>query len=229
MHGLSGIKERPHLDAFAQAFIEYGYTAVRFDSTNTFGESDGKYEDATLTNSFEDLEDVIKWAKTQEWYIEPFCLCGHSLGAISGALFAEKNPALVKGLAPVSTIVSGALWIEAEKKSRPAEYVEWERTGWRIASSESTPGLVKRLKWSPFKEDILKYDLLQNVDRLTMPVLLITGENDGIAPAEHQEIFYKALPGRKELHIIKNGPHTFCDFGQLAEIKGIFAQWIKIL
>jgi len=65
MHGLSGFKEQPHIEAYANAFFENGYTAIRFDTTNTFGESDGNYEDATTTNYYEDLEDVINWAKSQ--------------------------------------------------------------------------------------------------------------------------------------------------------------------
>ena len=59
MHGLGGFKEQPHIQTMAEAFLENGYTAVRFDTTNTFGESAGDYEKATITNYYEDLEDVI--------------------------------------------------------------------------------------------------------------------------------------------------------------------------
>jgi len=90
MHGLGGFKEQPHIKIFAQSFQGAGYIVVRFDATNTFGESDGNYEDATTTNYYEDLEDVIGWAKTQAFYQEPFFLAGHSLGGICVALYAEK-------------------------------------------------------------------------------------------------------------------------------------------
>ncbi|MBT4335499.1 hypothetical protein HOD65_03435, partial [bacterium] len=82
MHGLGGYKEQPHVEVFAKAFLDNNYSVIRFDTTNTFGESDGNYEDATISNYYEDLEDVIEWAKNQEWYQEPFCLAGHSLGGI---------------------------------------------------------------------------------------------------------------------------------------------------
>lgn len=59
MHGLGGFKEQPHIQTFADAFKEDGFTVVRFDTTNTFGESDGNYEDATVTNYYEDLEDRV--------------------------------------------------------------------------------------------------------------------------------------------------------------------------
>src|SRR5690606_4155772 len=87
MHGLGGNKEHGHIRAMSEAFLENDYTVVTWDAVHTFGESQGGlYEDATITNYHSDLEDVIAWAKQQSWYVEPFVLCGHSLGGISTAL-----------------------------------------------------------------------------------------------------------------------------------------------
>lgn len=224
MHGLGGFKEQNHIQTFAEAFLESEYNVVRFDSTHAFGESEGDYEDATTTNYYEDLEDVIKWAKQQSWYQEPFCMVGHSLGSICIALYAEKYPNKVKALAPISTVVSGKLTSEINLK----EIEEWKRTGWRIKESETQKGLIKRLKWSHM-EDRLKYDLLPEVDKLTMPILLIVGDNDDRTPVKHQNILFDKLLGKKELHIIKNAPHTFIEENQLKEIKEIFLKWIDDL
>ncbi len=76
-------------------------------------------------------------------------------------------------------------------------------------------------------EDRLKYDLLSQVKNLTMPVLLIVGENDESIPIKHQKILYKSLPKEKELHIIKNADHVFSKQTYLIEIKKILANWIK--
>lgn len=231
MHGLGGFKEQSHIQTFAEAFLDNSYTVVRFDTTNTFGESEGDYEDATTTNYYEDLEDIIEWAKSQEWYQEPFCLAGHSLGSICIALYAEKYPERVKALAPISTVVSGKLRTESPAHKRYAE--EWERIGWREQPSESIPGTVKRLKWSHI-EDGLKYDLLPDAHKLTMPVLLIVGERDDGTPPEHQRLLYEKLPGKKEIHIIKDVDHNFRSGGELnepvlKEIKDFFDKWIKSL
>ena len=226
MHGLGGYKEQPHLEAITESFKENKYTVVRFDTTNTIGESEGDFEDATITNYYEDLEDVIQWSGKQKWYVEPFVLVGHSLGGICTALFAENYPAKVKALAPISTVVSGALSVEAHKRFSPEEFKIWEETGWLEAKSQSKPGVVKRLKWSHIA-DRLKYDLLIKVDKLTMPVLLIVGENDTRTPLDHQKILFNVLPGPKELHVIKGSPHTFRDPAHLEELKNLFNQWIK--
>ena len=225
MHGLSGSKEQPHVATLADAFKESGFTVIRFDTTNTFGESGGKYEDATITSSYEDLEDVIKWSKTQDWYEGPFVLAGHSLGGICTALYAENYPKEVKALAPISTVVSGKLSFEAHGKE---EIDEWKKTGWQVSESKSKPGIIKRLPWSHM-EDSLKYNHLENVGNLTMPVLLIVGENDESTPPEHQKILYEALKGEKELHIIKDAAHTFREQNHLDKIKKIFKSWISKL
>ena len=115
MHGLGGFKEQPHIQTFADAFRENCFTVILFDATHTYGESEGKYKDVTTTNYYEDLEDVIKYAKSQSWYKEPFWLVGHSLGGISTAVYAERHPTEIKTLAPISTVVSGQLSVETKK------------------------------------------------------------------------------------------------------------------
>lgn len=126
MHGLSGRKEEPHLRGMTQVLKDNDYTVVTWDAVHTFGESKGgNYEDATITNYYADLEDVISWASEQKWYVEPFVLVGHSLGGISTALYAEKYPERVKALAPISTVVNGELRMESK-----ADIVdEWNELG----------------------------------------------------------------------------------------------------
>ena len=224
MHGLGGFKDQDHVQRYAKSFKDEGFTTVLFDTTNTFGESEGNYENATTTNYYEDLCDVIAWAKKQEFYQEPFWLIGHSLGGISTALYAENHPNEVKAVAPTSTVVSGKLSLETEKHQQISQ--EWKKTGWRETKSESKSGLVKKLPWSHI-EDRLKFDLLEKADQLTMPVLLIVGSKDDGTPPEHQQILFDAIPSKdKELHIIAGAAHTFRKSEHLDEIEKIIKVWI---
>ncbi len=222
MHSLGGFKEQPHIQAFARAFKNNCYTVLRFDTTNSFGQSDGEFPDATVTNYYEDLEDVIAWSKTQAFYQEPFVLCGHSLGAICVALYAENYPAQIKALAPISTVVSGELSMRIEAKK---DIDNWRRTGWKTTVGYSS-GKIKKLKWSHM-EDRLKYDLLRKVNRLTMPVLLLAGENDSSTPLKHQQILFNKLPGKKALYAIKGAPHTFREKEHIQKVEAIISRWIK--
>lgn len=221
IHGLSGYKEQPHIQAMADAFKNNNYTTLRFDTTNTFGESDGNPEDATVTNYYEDLEDVINWSKSQEWYQEPFILAGHSLGSMCILLFAENYPTKVLALAPISVAISGKLSLETKEKEG---LEEWKRKGIKVWKSHS--GKIKRLKWSHM-EDRMKYDVLKKVKKLKFPILLIVGENDDSTPVSHQRILYDALSCDKELHIIKGAEHTFRAENELEELKELFDKWIK--
>jgi len=224
MHGLGGFKEQEHIEVFATAFQDHGFTVVRFDTTNTLGESDGNYEDATVTNYHEDLEDVISWSKEQEWYQEPFWLAGHSLGGISTALYAEMNPDKVCALAPISSVISGELTLSQEPKDK---VTEWNKTGWKISPSKSKPGVMKRLNWRQFVGDSIQYDLLKEANKLTMPVLLITGSEDSGTPYKHQKLLYDKLPGLKEIHVIEGVGHNFREEKHLREIRELFGKWIK--
>lgn len=226
IHGLGGTKDQPHIKTFSDAFLQKDFTVVSFDTTNSTGESDGKLEDATLTNYYEDLEDVIKWAESQEFYQEPFVLCGHSLGAMSVALFAEKYPEKIKALAPISTVVSGKL-IEETTDFKKIEK-DWKEKGIREWESSSQPGVIKRLKWSHV-EDRRKYDLLPQISKLTMPILLIVGSLDDTTPPNQQKLLYEKLPGKKELHIIDGAKHTFTEAEHLDKIKIIILKWIENL
>jgi alpha-beta hydrolase superfamily lysophospholipase len=225
MHGLGGFKEQPHIKAMAEAFQELQYTVVRFDTANTAGESEGRYEDATVTGYLHDLEDVIAWAAKKSWYEEPFCLAGHSLGSFCVGLFAQRHQEKVKALIPCATVVSGRLTNELYSLK---ELKEWEQTGWQIRKSTTRPGVVKRLPWSHIV-DRLQYDLLEGADMLTMPVLLIVGEEDTRTPPTHQALLYNALPGRKLMHIVKGARHGFYEPEQREELKNTCSQWIKTL
>lgn len=228
MHGLGGNKEQGHIRAMVEAFLETGHSVVTFDTTNTYGESDGQYEDATITNYYNDLEDVIEWASHQPWYKEPFVLCGHSLGGISTAFYAENYTAKVKALAPISTVVSGRLSLEAHSSSPGLGNLdEWKQNG--ILVTKSYDGTkVKQLKWAHM-EDRMKYDLLPNVSRLTMPVLLVVGDKDEPTPYAHQEILYKQIPGNKELHVIHGALHSFYEPHEQAELKTLVKSWASNL
>jgi pimeloyl-ACP methyl ester carboxylesterase len=225
MHGLGGDKNQPHIRAMIEAFLESGYTVVSFDTTNSFGESDGDYQDATVTNYYADLEDVIAWAQTQAWYTEPFVLCGHSLGGISTALFAEKHPKKVKALAPISAVVSGKLSFEAyDMFDNQAFLDEWKHDGIRITTSHDGRR-EKRLKWNHM-EDRLKYNLLPDAHKLTMPVLLVAGQNDTVTPLVHQQLLYEKVSGPKEIHEIKGALHSFYEPHEQQELKRIMKNWL---
>jgi len=223
MHGLGGFKEQPFITTAASVFKGKNFTVVTFDTANTIGESEGDYAQATVTNYLSDLNDVIGWAKKQGWYREPFCLVGHSLGSSCSLHYAARHPQKVLAIVPASTTVSGEMMI---KRCNPDELKEWRASGWQILDSHTKLGIDKKLNWPQFEADSLKYDIIPLVDKITMPILMIVGSRDTFTPPEDQKCLFDKLPGKKELHIIDGGPHTFRDKQHLNQIKKIINNWL---
>jgi len=225
MHGLWWNKEQAHIELFAKVFSDNLFSVVRFDTTCTYGESDWKFEDATIGQYYNDLEDVIDWASKQDWYKEKFVLVWHSLWWISTAMFTEIYPEKIKGLAPISSVIEWDKLLEVKWKNK---LIDWKKS-WIIKYFWSS-GTIKRLKYS-FVEDILlrKYNLFDAVDQLKMPVLMIVWELDESIPPKYQEVFYDRIPWKKEFYVIKNAPHTFKRKVELDEIYMIFDRRIKFL
>lgn len=221
-HGLGDSKDSLHVQKITETLLANNYNVVRFDARNTFGESDGKFEDATVTSYLEDLETVIAWAKKQKFYFAPFVLCGHSIGAMTTVLYAEKNPQEVKALAPFSVVVNADL---SKEQYTAEELKDWEQSGWLTEDWGWSEIHLKYAYW----QSKMNYNLLKEVDKLVMPALLVVGEHDHCTFPKHQQILFDHLPGKKELHIIKDAPHTLRDERHLLELQSILDKWLKSL
>jgi pimeloyl-ACP methyl ester carboxylesterase len=194
-------------------------------TANTIGESGGSMEDATLTNYFEDLEDVTVWASLQAWYKEPFVIAGHSLGGASALMYAAKYPARVKAIVPVSSFIGGELRLETLDKD---EVQEWKKKGFIEEVSKSKPGVVKKISWN-FMEDAMQHDMRTLADKITCPALFIVGSEDDMTPAKHQEIIISHLNSPAELHVVEGMEHSPRIPEHNAELKGILLAWLHDL
>ncbi len=217
-HGLSGSKDEIHIKLFGESFKEKGFSVVWFDCTNTLGESDGNFENATTTNYYEDLEDVINWAKDQKWYQEPFWLCGHSLGGLNISKYAKENPNKVKGIIPASPTIS------ANVIKRKSEHLVKKIDGvsWRFMPGLK-PNEIVKLRWDNFINDLERYNLDDYLSKLKMPLLIMIGERENYYLPPLKEICEKY---NINLKIIKNAQHVYTGDEQFKEIKGFIYEFI---
>jgi pimeloyl-ACP methyl ester carboxylesterase len=225
MHGLGSSKDFPHIKALSGCLFKNDFTVVSFDARNTNGKSEGKMEEATISDYYRDLEDVLSWSKNQSWYQEPFYLIGHSLGSFCISFYAQKHPEKVKALAPISLVISGELLFEAWGEE---DLRKWKISGLKEWESSAISGLINKVKYG-FVPDALKYDLRPEISKLTQPVLMVVGSADTATPVEQQKMFFDQLPGSKEFHIIKGAGHTFSGQKYSQELTEIFDHWLKSL
>lgn len=226
IHGIGGHKEHAFIETIVQVFYEKNYAVVAWDARKTKGESDGELIDATLSNYYEDLETVIEWASKQEWYQEPFIMGGHSLGAACAVLFTDKYPQKVKALAPFSLFISGKRF---EADFNQAEFAVWKKNKIREWVSSSRPDYVKHLRWD-FMMDAYRYNLFNNVQNITMPVLMMVGSKDDVTPLDLQQQFLEAIPTEdKRLCVVEGSDHSFTGKEYLVKAKAFIKEWLDSL
>jgi pimeloyl-ACP methyl ester carboxylesterase len=230
--GQGGTIDQKHITAFAEAFLENDFITVRFDPTNSVGGSGGSITDVNYDNYVEDLEDVIGWARTQDWFKQPYALCGHSMGAQMTAWYAEQHPEQVSLLAPMAPVINYELYMTTLD---PEYKKQWQEQGYVDQASRSKPGLVKRIGWG-VNESLKKYDILSAANKLTMPVINIVGDNDQPCPIKHQHIFMDAIAStNKKLIIIPDAEHSYRNAGtneygpELGEVKRALSSWLHDL
>lgn len=225
LHGLGSSRKRELIQDIAKTFYNNKYIVINFDATNSTGESEGKYENATMQLHYEDLIDVILWAKSKEWYQQPFILAGHSLGGYAVLQYTEDYPKEVKSVFAFAATISGKFSFEAKEQFESEEFKKYKETGWTSRISKTT-GKILNLPYSHMEER-LKHDLITDVKNIKCPILMISGEKDTSCPPEHQKTFFELLSSEKEIHIIPGAPHTFKKQEDLEKMKEILNKWVQ--
>jgi len=209
-HGLSSCKER--LLPLAADLIEKNIAVFRFDFFG-HGESDGAFENLTLSECVRDVLQAFQYLKDNK--SQRIGLFGSSFGGLSSVLAAAQLPEL-NYLA-----LRAPIWDPKEKvlSDYPESFVEkWKR-------EQFTDFNGQKLGYGLF-EDFYLHDAYHAVSQLTCPVFVVHGDQDESAPFQQTQKAV-SLARRGELVVIPGGDHRFSDerlFNQM--IKNI-AQFIE--
>ncbi|MFY9284206.1 MAG: alpha/beta fold hydrolase [Miniphocaeibacter sp.] len=89
-------------------FTSKGYTSFRFDFTGS-GESDGEFENMTLTSEINDMDSIMDYVKNCENVdVDNIFIIGHSMGGFITTLKAyEYKPKKIILLAPANDMFEG--------------------------------------------------------------------------------------------------------------------------
>ena len=216
-HGLSSRKEYPHMQVLEEVFSEYGYNVINMDATNSINESESSDEGITTTGHYEDLVDVIEWAKTQAFYKEPFALAGQSLGAISVVRYAGQYSDKVNLLIPCAFPYYN--YVEEELNDFAKEVI---KNGYCDKISKST-GKVLRLK-TAYVEDIKKLDISSQIKMIKANTYVIVGSKDNEKHLKNSRYLYQMLNCKKEFYLLEDIPH---DLANTTHDKELFTKTLK--
>lgn len=229
-HGLAEHSGR--YETLANFFLSHHLNVYRYDQRG-HGKSEGKRGDLTSTEELPDDCKIVADIAKEQFPDLPTFLLGHSMGGHTVLKFAAKYPGYVDGI-----IATDPLSIEFGEKlpGEPETYVQ-NNLSLGVNSDER---VTKK-----YKDDTLnlkKYtvrlvntlvdssqQLADDLDKISDPILLLHGENDGIIPvADSLKIYQKFASKDKELHVYPHLMHEILNEpSRKWEIYEEILYWIK--
>ncbi|MDO8626829.1 MAG: alpha/beta fold hydrolase [Candidatus Diapherotrites archaeon] len=219
--GFTAPKNSWHAVNFFPAILEKGFAFVGFDFSG-LGESEGKFEETTVSKQIADLKAVVEFLKKDSRFdSERIALIGSSLGGFDSLLFASQNKikALVL-LAPLSKFVQ-----EINEFVIQGTIAEWKKKGHAYAFPLDY-GQKFKINYS-FFEDGLSKDVYAIVPKISCPTLVIHGSGDAIVPLAQSEKLFNSLACEKEFLVLDGANHLFTNNGFFPRVLEASVNWIK--
>ena len=191
----------PIIAQLAGALSDAGFLAVRYDKRG-YGQSGGRAESATLSDSADDVRAVVKWLGERK-DVDPkrIALVGHSEGAMVALMAAarERRIAAVVSLdGPSST--GADLILEQQQHAldlanvpaseREAKVALQKQIHSAVLTGQGWQGIspeMRRQADTPWFQSLLAYDPAKVLDDVRQPLLIVHGEIDRQVPVAHAD------------------------------------------
>jgi pimeloyl-ACP methyl ester carboxylesterase len=188
-HGVTSHKDRPWLVALSEALGAAGIASLRFSFAGN-GNSEGRFEDATIGKEVEDLGSVLDALPGHE-----VVYAGHSMGAAVGVLRAARDPRLA-GLVSLAGMVHVRAFVRAQFGGL--------RPGAPMLGKPQCP-----LAQAFLDEAEAIVDVLPQAARVAAPWLLVHGTADELVPLRDARDARAAAGGRPTLVELPGADHRF--------------------
>lgn len=208
-HGVTSNKDRPWLVALGEAIARAGIPALRFSFAGN-GDSEGRYEDATLSKEVEDLGSVIE-ALTAAG-IAPLAYVGHSMGGAIGVLRAARDPR-IRCLVSLAGMVHVHAFMQQQfGHLEPGRGLMLDKPGciWNRALEEDAARIGS---------------LTAQAARIAVPWLLVHGTADELVPFADSEDAIRAAAHAPRLLSLPGVDHRFT--GAEARMIDAVVPWLR--
>lgn len=190
-HGFYNSKDAVVLEQLADIFLD-AYDVFMFDFRG-HGKSSGLF--TWISKEGEDLKTILDYLDKR--YIKKGIIAFSMGGSISINVLAKYPKA------------DSLICVSTPSEFEKIDYHFWE-LDWQgdfiytLATAEGKKGKGIR----PGKFWLKKDKPIENVSKLTIPILYIHGEKDWVIKPWHSQSLYEKTVSKKKLVIIKNGPHA---------------------
>ncbi|MFH0853420.1 MAG: alpha/beta hydrolase [bacterium] len=199
--GFLDSKDYLGLVGLAEELAKIGYTTVRFDPTGTW-DSEGDISEYDNTQYLEDVKNVLEYMLKQGDF-QQVLLGGHSRGGMLSILYAARDQriTLILGIMPSS-----------KRTMVGQRYQDWKAAGVSISHRDLPEDSTQKREFRvPFSHviDREQYDVIQDVGKVLVPVILVAGELDRLVLPEHVQEIYKHANEPKKFIIIPGISHDY--------------------
>ena len=193
-----------------------GFDVLRFDFSGN-GQSQGGFEQSTWSKQILEMEAAINVMKDQgaDWV----GLTGHSLGAAIALLTARK----VDSIAAVCRLAGRT------SASRPISFLTPAQQERLVVDGQvEFTSRGRNLKITQaFFDDAESYDLVAATRSLTIPMLVVHGDQDEVIPVSEAYLAQETNPKRVTLHIVDGGDHMFSKPAQQQQVSQTVTDWFR--
>lgn len=198
----------------ARQLARRGIAVLRFDFTG-IGESEGDFSQTSLSTNCDDIRAAADYLAKA--HAAPGLLVGLSLGGTASVLMAGKIPSV----RVVSTIASPG------STERLAGFLadsnpDIERTGEGHVEIGGVPRLIRR----QLLEDLRQYDLIEQVGKLAVPILMFHSPQDALLPYSWALRIFDAAAGAKSFVTLDGADHLLTERpGDAEYVADMIAGW----
>jgi pimeloyl-ACP methyl ester carboxylesterase len=216
-HGYKGFKDWGAWNLMAKAFANAGFFFVKFNFSHNGGTIEQPIDFPDLeafgnnnyTKELDDLETVIDWVCQNEILqkevdLKQISLIGHSRAGGIVMIKSEED-------ARISKVISLAGVCDFGKRTATiGELEHWKKDGVKYVQNGRTKQQMPHYYqfFEDFEKNEIRLTIKRAVENLTIPMLIIHGDNDTSVFINEAESLHQWNPN-SQLEIIENANHVF--------------------
>lgn len=200
-HGFTTSKDNKTNTQLEFLFNEKNIATFRFDFFG-HGESEGKFEDITVSEAADDILCAIEYLKRLGY--AKIGLFGSSFGGAASIIAASKSNDL--GILVLKSPVGDYLERELSRSTK-AQLEEWKNRGYK--DYFDSKGNKYKLNYT-FFDDFSNNDGFKAAEKIKIPTLIVHGDADESVPIEQSKKIVGILSNGK-LEIISGANHHYSD------------------